>query len=382
MKKSLGKIGVILLLMQTLLLSDQLATYSLSSDKKSAMVKEPVVITFKVSQKSSSDRMFFLFTPLKSPDYEIQLLKSLNDDTLNHQAKASFSYLLFPLKAKKIEVKFNFSIQTASDEALAQSYVDDHDGGKAIEKVNHPISLKSLTIDVMPTPKNIDLYGDFTLSSKSDRTKIAPYEDINLLYTIKGEGYKNETISLFHKIPNVTLFKDIHNVYSKITKNGYQTQRVYTYALSDTEDFTVPALHLNAYSFSKHKAYTLDTPAYHIHVKAIDIQTLLDKSDSPMTTPLLSLEIMKQYFIYIVIFLFGFISAKLSEINIIKRVKNTPFEDIKNTQTAQELILLLLNNYKNMEIKEYVERLEKIAYKQSSQSFHEVKKEILELFSK
>ena len=382
MKKNLGKIGLLLLLMQTLLLSDQLATYTLSANKYKAMVKEPITITFEVEQKDSTDHMFYLMAPLNSPDYEIKLLKSINDDTKEHHAKASFTYLLFPLKEKKIVVKFNFTIQTASDQALAQSYVDDHDGGKAIEKVNHHITLKPLVIDIRRSPANIDLYGDFILQTKIDKYSVTPYEDVNILYTLQGEGYKNKKNFLLKNIPNVTLFKDIYTEFTNLTYNGYKTKKVYTYALSSTENFKVPALHLQAYSFSKQKIYRLDSPSFKIHIKAIDPKTLLDKKDFPLTKRFFSAEKIKTYFTYIMIFIFGFLSAKLLDINFKKDRKKDSFTDIKESKTPQQLILILLNHYKERDSKNFVEQLEKIAYKKSPQSFSEVKKEILKFFFK
>jgi len=382
MKKNLGKIIFFILFTQTVLFADKLATYTLSANKYKAMVKEPIVITFEVTQKDPTDHMFFLLTAKKSEDYEIKLLKSLNDDSNKHHSKASFKYLLFPLKAKTIEVKFNFTIQTASDKALAQSYVDDHDGGKAIEKINHVISLKALKVNVKELPKGVDLFGDFTLHAQCDKQTVSPYEDINILYTLKGEGYKNEKLSLLQSMPGVTLFKDIRDSYMQLTKNGYKSKRLYTYALSSTDNFEVPALHLVAYSFSKHKKYVLVTPPYKIQVKKIDPKTLLDTKDAPKITYFFSMKTIKTYFTYIMLFLFGFISAKVLDMNFKKGKKRDKLKDIKEAQTPQQLILILLNKYRGEESKYFIKELEKIAYKQSSLSFSKIKKEILQYFSK
>ena len=380
MKKNLGKIGLFILLLQTMLFGNQLATYKLSTNKQSVMLKEPIIITFTVEQKDKTDNMFFLLTPKKSKDYEIKLLKSLTNDIQKHHAKAVFTYILFPLSVKKIVVNFNFILQTASDAALAQSYVDDHDGGKAIQKVSHHIFLKPLTIAVKKLPKNIDFFGDFTLKAKLDTTKVSAYEDVNLMYTLQGQGYKNEKKSLLPKIEEVSTFNDAHNIYAKLTTKGYSTKRVYTYALSGTKDFTIPSQNLRAYSFTKHKLYTLNTPTYLVHVRKIDPNSLLDKADAPKQKTWLNIEKAKEYFIYSMIFIFGFISAKLTELNFTNRGKEDKFQDIKNARTAKELVLVLINNYRNFKIKDFVQRLEEIEYRQSSQSFQEVKKEILKVF--
>ena len=380
MKKNLGKIGLLFLLLQSLLFANSLARYTLTSNKQSVMLKEPLTITFTVEQKDKNDNMFFLLEPKKSKDYEIKLLKSSNNDTQSHHAKASFTYVLFPLTVKKIVVSFDFNLQTASDKALTQSYVDDHDGSKAIQKINHHIVLKPLIITVENVPKEIDFYGDFSLKTKLDKTKVSAYEDVNILYTIEGTGYKNTKNSLLPQIPMVSSFNDTHNIYAKLTNKGYKTKRVYTYALSSTENFKVPPQHFRAYSFTKHKLYTLNSPSYTIHVRPIDPRTLLDKTDAPNEKTYFTLQEIKKYFIYAMIFLFGFISAKLTEFEFIKKEKEGKFQDIRNAKNAKDLVLILINNYRNFEIKEFVVKLEKIEYKQSSQSFKEVKKEILQVF--
>jgi len=380
MKKNLGKVGLLLFLLQTLLFGTQLATYTLSSNKDTLVLKEPLIITFEVEQKDKTDNMFFSLTPKKSPDYEIKLLKSLTNDTQTHHSKAVFTYILFPLKAKKLLVTFDFSIQTASDGALAQSYVDDHDGSKAIQKAMHHIALNGLAIKVNKTPNNVDFFGDFTLQAKLDKTKVSAYEDVNIIYTLKGEGYKNQKKDFLPKIMGVTAFHDAHNIYAKLTKKGYNTKRVYTYALSATKDFTIPAQSLRAYSFTKHKLYTLNTASHLIHVRQIDSNSLLDKKDAPEQENLFRIENIKKFFIYAMIFIFGFITAKLTEFQFIKKEKIDKFQDIKEAKTVKELLLILINNYRNFEIKDFVQQLEEIEYKQSSQSLQDVKKEILKVF--
>jgi len=382
MKKNLGSIILLILFMQTILFANPLATYTLSTNKSKAMVKEPILITLNVAQKDETDRMFFLLTPVKSSDYQIKLLKSLNDDTKEHHSKATFEYLVFPLKAKVITIKFNFTIQTASDKALAQSYVDDHDGGKAIVKNSHPIHLQALSINVIKAPKDVDLFGDFTLKVKYDKKEVSSYEDVNIFYTLTGIGYKNEKLSLLKPIPGVTLFKDIHDSRTQLTQNGYKSKRIYTYALSSTQSFEVPALHLIAYSFSKHKKYTLDAPAFTTLVRVVDPKKLLDKNNAPQSTYFFSIEQIKKYFIYSMIFFFGFISAKLLDMNFKHIKKEDRLSDIKECQTAQQLILVLINRYGGKESTYLINELEKIVYKQSSQSFAQLKKETLKYFSK
>lgn len=380
MKKSLGKL-ILLLLLQTFLHANPLASYKLFANKTEASLKEPIEIKFIAKQKDHTDNMFFLLEPKKSPDYDIKLLEKVSSDKRDHNAETTFVYILFPLKAKKIEVDFDFTVQTASDKAVKQSYVDDHDGGKAVQMKNTKVKIEPLLININKIPQDVDLVGDFTLEAKCDKTKIAQYDNVNIIYTLKGTGYKIDKTSLLKDIANVHKFSDVHEEYSKLTKDGYISKKTYTYALSSKENFNTPALQLKAYSFKKNQVYTLKVPSYSIEITKINPKNLLDKKESPTSQKLFKSENIKEFFIYLIIFISGFISAKYTNISFKNRKKDGKFQDIRKTNSSKELILVLISKYQHYNIKSFVDELEKAEYEQSSQSFSELKKEVLKYLS-
>lgn len=380
MKKNLGKL-LLFLLLSSLLDANSLATYKLFATKTDAYVKEPIEITFIAKQENHTDNMFFLLEPDKSPDYEIKLLKKITNNK-RHDSLVTFSYLLFPLKAKKIILNFDFTIQTVSDQALAQSSIDDHDGSKAVQiDSSKKIDVKPLILKIKNIPQDVAFVGDFTLQSQCSTQQITQYDDVNIIYTVQGRGYKNYTNNILNTIAHVNQFSDVHDTYSRLTKDGYISKRIYTYALSAKQNFTIPPLHLKAFSFKTDKVYMLEAPSYPIEVTKINPLTLLDKKESPTTEDIFSTEVLKQYSIYILLFIFGFISAKFSNINLKREKKKKIFQDIKETTSQKELIMLLINKYQSYDIKEFVNKLEKLEYEKSTQSFSSIKKELLEVLS-
>ena len=377
MKKNLGKI-LLLLLLATLLQANSLAEYSLWANKTQAYTKEAIMLTFKVTQKDTTDNMFFLLTPKANPDYEIQLLKKESHENAKHHREDSFTYLVFPLVAKEITVDFDFSIQTASDKAVAQSCIDDHDGGKAILSNIKKIPITPLKLTIMQPPIAVDLVGDYTLKAVCEKTEATEYEDVNIIYTLEGQGYLPAKNALLDNLPNVTLFSEVHDVYKQLTNNGMKSKRVYTYALSAKEDFLVPTLQLKAYSYTKHKVYTLTTPSYAIHIKRVDPLSLLDKKESPLHSEYFTLEQIKSFFIAAFIFMVGFTTAKLSEIDLKKGKKEKQFEDIQTAKSAQALVMLLLSKYRSYPLEECINELEKLQYSHSSKNLQGIKKEILQ----
>jgi hypothetical protein len=380
MKKNLGKI---LLFLSMLLLvnaqAKQLATYKLYANKQEAYAKEPIEVTFVAQQVEHKNIMFFFVEPKKNDDYKIELLtKNIQDNS--HNNTTTFKYILFPLKAKKIDINFNFIIKIASDNSVAHAYVTDHDESKGIEGETSKIQIKPLTIKIKKLAHNVDLVGDFTLKSQIDREKINQYESTNLIYTFYGTGYADK-ISLLNHLDNVTIFSDINDLNYALTKDGYNIKKEYIYSLNAKQNFTIPPITLKAYSPKKDKFYTLNTTSYKIEVDKINSTDLLNNEENPENKNFIDSKTVKQYLIYFIIFLFGYVTAKFTKkIYKVKKVKR--FQDIKDSKEPLELILILLKNYKDRDIDKFITELEAIKFSnKADKNFEEMKKIILGTFT-
>lgn len=240
------------------------------------------------------------------------------------------------------------------------------------------IDVKPLTLHVKEYTKDIDLIGDFQLRSSIDTTQVSQYETTNIHYTLYGEGYAY-TPTLIKEIEDVDIFSDIDKSHSKLSAKGHNIKYLYTYALSAKEDYVVPSITLQAYSPTRNEYYTLQAPSYSVHVNKIDINKTLDKEESPQQGEFINIESVKQFLIYILIFISGYISAKISfSINS----KRRDFQDVHEAKDAKKLLMVLLNNYKNKNIEGYIQALEGIAFAKESGSFQKIKKELLAFLKK
>lgn len=379
MKNTLGKVlPLFILFTLSLVANTNLATYQLTTDKKSVHIKEPLLITFTAKQKNHNDNMFFSFNVKKSPDYEVKLLHKTIQDNGYHNTITTFEYILFALKEKTLHVNFDFIIRTASDKAVKQSYVDDHDDSIAISTYDTKVALQPLTLKVKKLTRHVDLVGDFSLNSDIDTTKIDQYGAVNLHYILTGKGYKELHLNILNKqIPNVTVFSKIKDNISKLTKEGYVINTEYIYALTSNSDFTIPALSLEVYSPRKDRYYTLHAKAYTVKVKKIDTSVLLDKTNAPKAESFINIEAIKEFFIYALLFLSGYLAAKLSQKSFFTKKKKEKFEDIKNAKTAKELLLLLVMHYQDRGLDEYITKLETIAKEKQPLHLNTIKKDIL-----
>ncbi len=377
MKKNLGRLSILLMLLQNILFAQQLASYQLFANKDKAHVKEPIKITFVAQQQDRTNVMIFSLTPKPSPDYTIELLTSKIDDESHHHTKMTYKYLLFPLVAKKITVDFTFVVKTASDKGVAHSYVEDHDDSKGIEFDVTTLATKPLIIPVEALEHKVDLVGDYTLTEKIDKTAIDQYGSVNLIYTLQGTGYKTKADLLTPFDPDVTLFADTDHFSEKLSDKGYKSTRHYTYSLSATHNFTIPSLNLRAFSPTTGKYYSLTQPSHTINVTKIKEQTLLDDEESPQEKPMIDYAQIKQFAVYMIVFIFGFVLAKLSEYRYIFKQKRSVTEDIKQSKTPMELIHVLLNNYANYDMHEHITALEALQYHNGDKSFKQIKRAVL-----
>ena len=379
MKKNLGRIALLFLLCLAPLYAKELASYTMQVSKTDPYLKEAVKITFTTKQLDHSTNMFFFLKPKKSSDYAIYLLKKESKELSYHNSMSTFVYILFPLHAQSITLNFDFTVKTASDQAVKQAYVADHDDSIAISMNQHKIKIKPLTFTVIPLKQHVDLVGDFELHSKIDKETINQYESVNLLYTLQGKGYSDENLTLLPSIVGVTQFFEDDSLPKKLTESGFHIKKRFIYSLSAKENFTVPAIELKAFSPKKNRYYTLTSPSYKIEVKKIPMASLVDKEESPHAQKLINWQKLQEFFIYIFIFSLGFLTAKFSQSTLFKLKKERLFQDIQESKNPKELMILLLNRYKNRDIDNFIEDLERFEYKKEG-NFKEIKKAIIKEF--
>ena len=377
MKKSLGRVAFILFIFFIYADANNLASYSISANKTEVYEKEAITITFSAIQQDHTDNMMFSLKPKKSDDYKIILLNKKIDDKKYHNSHTSFKYLLFPMKAKKISIDFDFIIRTASDKTVAQSYVDDHDGSIGIQTSNKKVKIKPLEIKVKKLKQHVDLVGDFSLKESVQQTQINQYESLNIVYTLLGEGFGGSNIQLIKNIKNTTIFSEINNVYLKPTQNGYKIKKEYIYALSAKDNFMIPQVTLQAYSPKRGKYYKLTTPNHQITVTKIDASKLLDNEEYPTSKDFIKIDTIKQLFIYILIFVSGFFSAKFQSFNFNGRIDTKEFKEIKKTKNPKELLFALVNNNKESKFTKEVKMLEDMIYNNATHNFIKIKNRIL-----
>jgi len=375
MKSTLGKFFIIFMAFTYALNANtKQATFELTAQKKSLVVKEALEVKFVTHQSNHDDVMFFFLEPKKSDDYKIILLNKVAKDLAYHDKEAIFTYLVFPLKSGEISVDFKFTIKVASDEAVAQVYQGSRDNVKWIETINTDVFLEPIKLEVKELDQKVDLVGDFTLSATLAKENIFAYESANISYTLNGTGFNNFSFEPIEALKNVELFKDVTKHYDKATPSGYELHREFNYALVSSHDIYVKAKKFNCYSPKLQQYYTLQTQNYIVKVQNFDKTQLLDEENYPQTNS--NFKFIGDFFTYLLVFLSGYLTAKYMPTSYFEKYKK--FQDIKNAKNAKDLLYVLMHSYDKYDFKEHYEALNEIVYYNGKKSeFKKIKKSIL-----
>ena len=280
MKNSLGKHLLSLLILTASFLCAEDFTFTRHADNASPYVKEGVLLSIDLNQTNPDIVLLFNFDLEQSSDYTFQRIDSKESDSY-HNAKVHYLYLLYPLKAGKIDVNFKLIKRVTNDESVAYSFSGDRDNVKGLVTQNTDIALPPLKLHVKPLPQGTQLVGDFTLAYDLKKKEAQAYEPIPFRVTLKGKGYPPLFENILPPDTPFTLFKEKPVIHTTHSRQGTLSTIIYPMALSNDTDFILPAVTLKAFNPEQEKAYTLEIPQTPIHIKRSDVNTLVDSVDTP-----------------------------------------------------------------------------------------------------
>jgi len=364
MKKSLGSL---LLIMMSLWGDSDYFDFNLSVDNPHPFVKEGITITFKAHQKNHKNTMFFELTPPHNKSYKLQLIDKKDNISAYHDKYITYRYHLYPLKEGNISLPFTLQVATVSDESVKTFVTGSWDEVNPMAKTTYNPKVPPIILQVQPI-KAVDLVGDFTLTESEIPQQIDAYKQLNILYTLKGEGYPNIPKQLLKKQKDVEAFLEL--------RSPNPQTHLYNYALVAEHDFTLPAITIHAFSPKKNRYYTLQTKAQHIAVTPLKQEEILDKKENfPSKSPINIISILNA----LLLFVAGYLTATLMPFSRMKKKSkkhNQLKEYIQQSKDAKTLLKLLLSQ-DNRAFENAIQELESLLYHDSSHKLQEIKEKLL-----
>ena len=374
MKQSLGSL-LLLLFYSTIAWSEDFS-HSFTVDNHQPYVKEAVLLKLEIKQTNHDKVLFFNFDLKKSPNYRFQRV-AIQEQGKNHFAYRQYSYLIYPLKAGKINLNFKLQKRATTDEGISYSYSGDRDNVKGLETVDSDIPLAPISLDVKSLPKGTELVGNFKLQYQFKTHHAKAYQAIPFELKIKGHGYSPLLKNILLSESNITLFTEQPLIKSVSSIKGTENTISYSMALSNSKSFSLKERTIKAFNPKTQKSYTLTIPQQDFTIEPIEPSSLVDKEDFPK--PLESdFSWLGNFFSYFIVFVAGYLTALALEM----REKSKPktehplYRKIKKSKNAKELLQLLMANNQDA-FKTTIEALENVIYNKSKTSFKSIK-EVLE----
>ena len=204
-----------------------------------------------------------------------------------------------------------------------------------------------------------------------EKSEINSYENANVKYNLSGTGYDVFKVDPIDAMDGVKIFSNIGDRYNQATADGYVIHREFNYALVSKNDVKVPRKEFKCYSPKNKKFYSIATKEFDVKVTQMEESTILDKEEYPKTEEYF--EDFKSLAIYALVFLSGFITAKYAPTSFAK--KNTPYQDIRESKDAKELLFIIMRRYDKKRLQEHCERLSDIVYNNANANeFKKIKK--------
>ncbi len=380
MKNSLGNIVLFLSFIFVSLVRAEDFEYKIEVDKKQPYLKEVVVLTIELNQINPDIVLMFDFDLLKSKDYDFKRIQASEID-LNHNTKASYRYLVYPLNSDEVEIEFKLTKKVTTDENVAYSFSGDRDNVKGLVTTDTEVKLPPLKLAVKPLPNGVSLVGDFSLNYELKKQSFKAYEPIPMLLHVEGDGYPPE----FSKFPllndDIKIFADRSISEIKTTNTTTKSKTTYPIAFSSAKNFKLQKVVIGVFNPKTKKSYQLTLPKLDFDIESVRDIDLLDKVDMPKSNSADFAEITNYLgviFSYIIVFLAGgssgylFNQKKKRDTNISQNLR----QKIENSTDEKELLQLLLSA-DGSAYGEPIKQLEGAVYSSKKISFNEVKTELL-----
>ncbi|MBT3882070.1 MAG: hypothetical protein HOF69_02275 [Campylobacteraceae bacterium] len=349
MKNNLGKIFLLIILLVISSKASNDFSYKFNISKGTNVnLKEAVYLELEIKQlKYKNNIMFFKFNPIENDNFDIYFLK-LDEVSKPNNKKLVYSYLIYPKVIGKKKIDFSLFVQRTNEDGLKPGYEGDRDNVLGMVSKDSYETIKPIVFDIKKPKSNNKVFDNFVLSYDIKKTTFNPYEPIYITYTLKGDGYPPLINDLFQKSDKYEYFLDkpIKKIIHK--KNGSSIEYIFKYAFISKDSFAIPEV----------KMGNLETPSIDIIIKKSTQKILLDKKTIP-TKSIDKNKIYFEYLVYILIFVSGFISAKLVSNNVFNRNKLNIKKEIspENIKDKKERLIWMINTNKQL-YKDDIKKLE------------------------
>lgn len=232
--------------------------FSIKTNKDEVFEGENLLLTivFKYSKnlqvldlklKESSLENFWFKNIDNSKQYE-------DSEFIIHELK----YILFPQKNGELIINA-FNIDVKHIDSNSRSFFSNG-------IVNQRVYSNALKIKVNKLPFNLDLIGEYQISSEVDKLIVEKNEPVSYKLTIKGNGNFDDIKDIKLNIPNVTIYENKPIIETKYEDGKYKGIYTKVFSLVSDKSFDIPSVKLKYYDLNLKKEFENSTKIFSIKV--------------------------------------------------------------------------------------------------------------------
>ena len=203
MRKNLGNISIIFLLLFSMNLFASTYEWSATANKKSAFVNEAILLKYICKFNDRSELYTIDFNPVvENENYVIKPL-SEQEQIVNGKRVNTFEYIAYVKRSGKMTFNFDMVMRKTNEDSIENTVLG-RDNEQYEEFTSTYLKQKSLYLDIKRSES--DLVGNFELEVKESESRVKAYAPYSLEFIIKGVGSFEKLKPLEFNIDGVKVF--------------------------------------------------------------------------------------------------------------------------------------------------------------------------------
>ena len=362
----------------------------LKVDKTNLRVGESTKLKVVFKQKLNARADKLIVNEPNIPNFWVKKVRDSKQYTQGEYVVQEFSYIIFAQKEGEFTIEpIEANIGKATRRAIDSFFNDPFFNSMPTSLRWKHIYSNSLKLKVTKLPQSLELYGDFKISTKVDKTVVNSGKPVNLTITIDGEGNIDDIKKFDISLQDVVVYADKPQLNTHLVKENYSGSFIQKIVFIANKDFTIPSVSLTYFDKVTKKVKTIQTKPIDIKVvggsKTVEkpqIQTLVtnpQQTQEKTNTTLSSSKDDSSKYMY---FVLGLILGSVLTYIFTKKPKlkkggksDDMVTMIKNTKDDKKLFDLLLPYAKeHKDIEDILHLLEENIYKKAG---HKIDKQKL-----
>ncbi len=388
---------------------DKKVSLELKASKKEVYVGEPVRIdiVFKKRADANIDKV-----EIEEPKFKNFWVKRIDGSKKGVEGEyitQTYSFIVFPQKSGKLKIppiaaKIGKVVKTRgglfNDPFFNDPFFNDPFFKQFTTRVKwQKIFSNSLELDVKPLPNNLEVYGDFIISAKVDKTEVKANKPVNLTIQIAGEGNIDDIKKFEIDIPDAVVYADEPKISTKIENGKYVGTFTQKIAIIADKSFTIPPIEFRYFDKNLKKEVVKKTKPIHIKVigspsssqtkrpvieeEPKNALTVKENKKEEIKTPTQKESSFIKYLFLIVGYVLGILSMigfyKIKDIKLSPKKELPIVKRIKKAKSDKELFEVLLPYAKEDKlIDNTLKKLEENIYKKAKNKID--KEDLIEYF--